>query len=305
MYLFCSPSVGSTLILWLLLCFRSSVISLKNLGNCANLTELKLKGQGGLEVEDASVLMNLTKLKHLSLTVVKNMSDVLEVVGKMTQLESLELGEMINVTETQVIQGFSQLTKLKRLRLEKGQQDCPTDAILRTISQLPSLIQLELINFDVKAGFEVSLARCSNIKILLMIPTYVTQSATTNHLVMEGVSKLSKTLNHFVWGLTLELLRVTDLFIDQWEMGQKNTSAKSPTQNPQKKSGGDSIPILKPAIVDGKKPKEGAVTQVDVLQLPKLHKVLTALLPNTKIIILKVPFSATWRQTIAGSNQGL
>ncbi|XP_046665643.1 uncharacterized protein LOC124357693 isoform X2 [Homalodisca vitripennis] len=284
---------------------KSSVISLKNLGNCANLTELKLKGQGGLEVEDASVLMNLTKLKHLSLTVVKNMSDVLEVVGKMTQLESLELGEMINVTETQVIQGFSQLTKLKRLRLEKGQQDCPTDAILRTISQLPSLIQLELINFDVKAGFEVSLARCSNIKILLMIPTYVTQSATTNHLVMEGVSKLSKTLNHFVWGLTLELLRVTDLFIDQWEMGQKNTSAKSPTQNPQKKSGGDSIPILKPAIVDGKKPKEGAVTQVDVLQLPKLHKVLTALLPNTKIIILKVPFSATWRQTIAGSNQGL
>lgn len=130
------------------------------------------------------------------------------------------------------------------------------------------------------------------------------QSATTNHLVIEGVSKLSKSLNHFVWGLTLELLRVTDLFIDQWEMGQKNSSQKSPNQTPQqKKSTGDSIPILKPTVKDSKKPKEGAVTQVDVLQLPKLHKVLTALLPTTKIIILKVPFSATWRQTISNSSQ--
>ncbi|KAG8332479.1 hypothetical protein J6590_022692 [Homalodisca vitripennis] len=126
------------------------------------------------------------------------------------------------------------------------------------------------------------------------------QSATTNHLVMEGVSKLDKTLNFFVWGLTLELLRVTDKFIDLWEMGQKNTSAKNPIQNPQKESAGNCVPLLKPAIADGKKPKEGVVTQVDVVQLPKLHKVLTALLPNTKIMILKVPFSATWRQTISG-----
>ncbi|KAG8332478.1 hypothetical protein J6590_022691 [Homalodisca vitripennis] len=108
------------------------------------------------------------------------MAVVLEVVGKITQLESLELGDMMSVTETHVIQGFSQLTKLRHLRLEKGQRDCPTDAILRTISLLPSLIQLELINFDVRAGFEVSLARCSNIKILLMIPTYVTQPSSSS-----------------------------------------------------------------------------------------------------------------------------
>ncbi|KAG8332472.1 hypothetical protein J6590_022685 [Homalodisca vitripennis] len=186
-----------------------------------------------------------------------------------------------------------------------GQQDCPTDAILRTISLLPSLIQLELINFDVKAGFEVSLARCSNIRILFMIPTYVTQSAHTNHFVIEGVSKLNKTLNYFVWGLTLELLKVTDLFINQWEMGQKMKSANNPTQyptqNPQENVEGDSIPIMNPVITDCME-KEGVVMQVDVLRLPKVHKLLTTRLPNTKILILKIPFSATWRQTISGVN---
>lgn len=47
------------------------------------------------------------------------MEDVLPVVGKMTQLEALELGELTNITESTVVAGFSTLTKLKRLRLEK------------------------------------------------------------------------------------------------------------------------------------------------------------------------------------------
>lgn len=122
--------------------------------------------------------------------------------------------------------------------------------------------------------------------------------------MINGISKLAPTLNHFIWGLTLELLRVTDLFIDQWELRQKGPAVKSPTQ-PPKKICGDSIPVLKPSAgleaKDGKKGKD--VTQVDVLQLPKLHKVLTTLLPTTKIILLKVPFSATWRQTIASTIQ--
>lgn len=46
---------------------------------------------------------------------------------------------------------------------------------METISQLPALVQLELINFDVKGQFNESLGLCSNIKVLLIIPTYVTQ----------------------------------------------------------------------------------------------------------------------------------
>lgn len=43
---------------------------------------------------------------------------------------------------------------------------------------------------------------------------------------MGGVTKLSATLEYFIWGLTLELLRVTDLFIDQVE-GQKQKVSRS------------------------------------------------------------------------------
>jgi len=281
---------------------KSNTLNFTNFKNCQHLTELRIKSLGAMEINNVDAIESLKKLKSLSLTTVKNMTKVLEVLPNLPNLEVLELGEMTNVTKESVTESFTKLTKLRRLRLEKGGEPCPTDTILETISQLPNLVQLELINFDVKAGFEEALGRCTNIKVLLIIPTYVTQSATTNHLVIEGVSKLSKTLVHFVWGLTLELLRVTDLFIDQWEMN-KNTGPRSPNQAP-KKAAGDSIPILKPQVgKDGKKPREGAVTQVDVLQLPKLHKVLTTLLPNTRIIILKVPFSATWRQTITGGAQ--
>lgn len=117
---------------------------------------------------------------------------------------------------------------------------------------------------------------------------------------MEGVSKLSKTLMHFVWGITLELLRVTDLFIDQWEGQKSPKSSSGAPPSGSKKGSGDSIPILKPLTEENSKEGSGTPSQVDILQLPKLHKVLTALLPTTKIKILKVPFSATWRQTVTG-----
>jgi len=36
---------------------------------------------------------------------------------------------------------------------------------------------------------------------------------------------------------------------------------------------------------------------VSILPIPKLHKLLVALLPSTRVKILKVPFPITWRQT--------
>lgn len=47
--------------------------------------------------------------------------------------------------------------------------------MLLEMSKLPDLVQLELINFDIKHGFDDALATCTNIKRLLLIPTYVTQ----------------------------------------------------------------------------------------------------------------------------------
>ena len=129
-------------------------------------------------------------------------------------------------------------------------------------------------------------------------------------MVLNGVISLRESLVHFVWGVTHELLRVTELFVDQCE-GQKDNKSKSG----KKSSNHDSIPILKPIHQPGQndcatedsEEKEGnddakasaAAPQVEILPLPKLQKLLTTSLPKTKVRILKIPFHATWRQTIS------
>ncbi|XP_014287149.1 uncharacterized protein [Halyomorpha halys] len=269
---------------------RANELDLAPFTKLTNLTELKLKAaQNGIELKNFECLKELKNLTSLALTTVKNLDGIEEYLP--TGLVSLELGECSTLSTEMATQTLPKLTNLVRLRLEKGQNDCPTIALLNAIAGLPNLVQLELINFDVKPGFDKALSKCTNIQTLLIIPTYVTQSATTNHVVMGGVAKLSHSLNYFIWGLTLELLKVTDLFIGQVE-NQKGNKPLVP-----KKGSGDSIPILKPAT-DGEPKEGGQPSQVDILALPNLQRVLTTLLPQTKIKILKVPFSATWRQTV-------
>lgn len=147
------------------------------------------------------------------------------------------------------------------------------------------------------------------------------QSATTNHMVLGGVTQLSHSLTHFVWGVTHELLRVTELFVDQCE-DQK--TAPSGTNKPKKGSVGggagaggasDSIPVLRPVPgaedlsngEEGNAPSceeagsqsQSGAPQVDILPLVKLQKLLNHTLPQTRVKILKVPFQATWRQYIS------
>lgn len=157
----------------------------------------------------------------------------IEVLKSLENLETLELGECSDFPEKFGTAVLMNLHNLERLRLEKGQGSCCTFDILEGISKLENLIQLELVNFDVKNGFDKYLANCKNIKRLLIIPTYVSQSATSNNMILGGVTELSNSLTHFVWGVTQELLRVTELFVDQCNQMSKQIT-------------GDSIPVLKP-----------------------------------------------------------
>lgn len=279
---------------------RCEKMDLTNLQNLLNLQELRLKSTNGMTLmSDLTPLKNLTNLKHLSLTSIKELHKLnVEVVGELTNLESLDLGECSDFPENFGTDIISKLTKLEKLRLEKGQGTCCTFNILDAVSKIPCLEQLELVNFDVKSGFDRALGACTNIKKLLIIPTYISQSATTNHMVLGGVIKLKSTLSHFVWGVTLELLRVTELFVDQCEE-TPGKEKKKPTGN------GDSIPVLKPVpIMKPEEPKPGDASpskeppQVEILPLPTLQKLLLNCLPTTRVKILKIPFHATWRQSI-------
>ncbi|KAJ8943638.1 hypothetical protein NQ318_005639 [Aromia moschata] len=218
-------------------------MDLEPLNSLTNIKELRLKSTGGLTLtSNIDSLKDMKQMKHLSLTSIRDLNTMnLAVIAGLTNLESLDLGECTDFPRNFGSDILVKLERLEKLRLEKGQGNCHTFEILDAVKDMKHLEQLELVNFDIKAGFDKALGSCQNIKKLLIIPTYISQSATTNHMVLGGVLRLQKTLSHFVWGVTLELLRVTELFVDQCEEPEKKEKKeKKPVGN------GDSIPVLKP-----------------------------------------------------------
>ena len=266
-------------------------LHLTNISNLQNLTELRLKSMNTLEVDSLEPLGSATSLKHLSLTSISDLGQKsIHVLGNLTQLESLELGDCCHLTTDLFVVGvLSKLVNLERLRLEKGQKQCCTFDILDEIAKMPGLAQLELVNFDVKPEFDKHLEGCRHLKRLLIIPTYISQSATTNHMILNGVLKLGN-LEQLTWVVTLELLRVTELYVDQCD--GKRRDRKCPE---------DKIPVLKPVPGMSKEEQNGQQTiadvpQVEILPLDKVEQILTTHLPHIKFSIIKVPFIATWRQ---------
>ncbi|CAF4858545.1 unnamed protein product [Pieris macdunnoughi] len=260
---------------------------------------LRLKSLKGLSLtRNLQPLSALSNLQHLSLTSIKELGwCACEVVGELEQLESLELGECS--FGSPFAAALSKLVRLRRLRLERGVPHCAASALLKALASLPKLTRLELVNFDVKVGFDDALAECKNIQRLLIIPTYVSQSATTNKQVLSGVLRLKDTLTHLMWGVTIELLRVTELFIDQCEAGGE---VEAPEGQGARRELGECIPVLKPVpgcrLPDDLRHVAGP-PQVEILPIPTLQRLLSAQLPNTKLKLLRIPFHATWRQTLA------
>lgn len=278
------------------LAIRGEHLSLVSLSSLKNLKELRLKSPSGLILTSGiQSLTKLEKIKHLSLTSVKDLyKQDLTVIAALVNLESLDIGECVDFPENFGTNVLSRLTKLEKLRLEKGQGTCHTFEMLGSIGAMAQLEQLELVNFDIKPGFDIALGGCANIKKLLIIPTYISQSATTNHMVLGGVARLQASLTHFVWGVTLELLRVTELFVDQSEDAEKKKEKKLA-------GGGDSIPVLKPVPLSSENddiPSAHEPPQVEIIPLTNLQKLLFQSLSNTKVKILKIPFHATWRQSL-------
>uniref|UniRef100_A0AAR5P446 MBD domain-containing protein n=2 Tax=Dendroctonus ponderosae TaxID=77166 RepID=A0AAR5P446_DENPD len=257
--------------------------------------ELRLKSTCGLSIKSIDSLRELKTLKILSLTSVTDLHKLdLSVLAELVNLEWLDLGECTDFPKNFGSDILLKLNRLEKLRLEKGQGSCHTFEILEAVKDMERLEQLELVNFDVKTGFDKAIGLCTNIKKLMIIPTYISQSATTNNMVLSGVLQLHESLSHFVWGVTLELLRVTELFVDQCEDSNKNE--KKPGGN------GDCIPVLKPVpdISNGRSIQAASnPPQVEILPLPNLQKLLLNSLPTTRVKILKIPFHATWRQTLS------
>ncbi|XP_052902196.1 uncharacterized protein LOC128309769 isoform X2 [Anopheles moucheti] len=277
------------------LAIKNDPIEFVNFEYGVNLEELRLKSSAAISLEgDLHQLAALRNLKHLSLTSISKLGATsIDALGSLVLLESLELGECTEMGSN-LANVLSNLTALKRLRLEKGQENFDMFTILNGISRVKTLTQLELINCDVKVGFDRHIANCTNVKKFLLIPTYVSQSAATNRMVLKGIIKLHQTLESLVWAITVELLRVTELYID------------ANVEDAENQMGG-SIPILKP--VPGSDEPPSAVgsqldlpEEVEIVPLRRVHTILKRKVPNTKVQILKIPFNNTWKQTLCDTS---
>lgn len=262
------------------------------------LRELRLKSLNSMHIDSLQTLPALRDtLQHLALTSIKQLGTRgISFIGELTQLESLELGECSELTAGFSADVLLKLQRLQRLRLEKGQDKCCTFEIIDAVAKLPQLVQLELVNFDIKPDFDTHLKGCRNVKRLLVIPTYISQSATTNHMILNALLGMAGNLEQLTWGVTLELLRVTELYVDQCKDKRRD-----------RKLSEDKIPVLKPVpgmtgALDGAAggaPKSTTdVPQVEILPLEKVEKILAQHMPATNLAIIKLPFHATWRQSI-------
>lgn len=95
------------------------------------------------------------------------------------------------MSESFASETLTKLKKLTRLRLEKGQgPSSPINQLINAIATLENLSQLELINFDIKPGFDKALAKCVHLKTLLIIPTYVTQVSSYTEMLLILFTKI-------------------------------------------------------------------------------------------------------------------
>ncbi|XP_023302077.2 uncharacterized protein LOC111684185 isoform X2 [Lucilia cuprina] len=297
------------------LAINDDTINLEHIGLLQSLEELRLRTcEAGVLSGDLTPMASLSKLTHLSLTSIKGLgAKSVEVLGELTTLKSLELGECGDFDSTFAEAVLPKLINLQRLRLENSQiTNVCTLEILDAVARLVQLNQLELVNFDIKPGFDEKLSLCMNISKLLIIPTYISQSATTNQIVLSAVQQVSETLKVFTWCVTVELLRVTALYVDQCEESTKK----------EKHHFDECIPVLKPvpgastgeddeeeASIKPKSPtatEDGTavteVPQIEILPLDKVESILAENLPHTKFTIVKVPYHATCKQQLVELN---
>lgn len=298
------------------LAINDDTINLEHISLLQSLEELRLRTcEAGVLSGDLTPMASLSQLTHLSLTSIRGLgAKSVEVLGELRTLKSLELGECGDFDSTFAEAVLPKLINLQRLRLENSQvTNVCTLEILDAVARLVQLNQLELVNFDIKPGFDEKLSLCMNISKLLIIPTYISQSATTNQIVLSAVQQVADTLKVFTWCVTVELLRVTALYVDQCEESTKK----------EKHHFDECIPVLKP--VPGATPVDedeneddcnkskspvtnedgttaSEVPQIEILPLDKVETILAENLPNTKFTIVKVPYHATCKQQLVEFN---
>eukprot|EP00092_Neocalanus_flemingeri_P034768 GFUD01037838.1.p1 GENE.GFUD01037838.1~~GFUD01037838.1.p1 ORF type:complete len:1533 (+),score=504.50 GFUD01037838.1:53-4651(+) len=241
------------------------------------LRELKLKSSAGTMLRINQGINDLGKLApnltQLSLLTMEGLQQRdFDVFGTLIHLQLLEIGEC-HSAPANLFKTLSDLSKLQRLRLEKG----TVGENVSKLANAPRLRQLELIDFQIMRGFKEGLKVIKNIQKLLIIPTYKNEVAKINTEIVEGVTKEMSQLSSFYLGVTNEWLEAMAL-----AMGNSKVH----------KTGGEKecFPLSRGG-------------QVEHISLPALYRLVCREMPGCKVKVLKMSAQATCKQFIANLDQ--
>ena len=222
----------------------------------------------GLEEMLANSQESLLKLSLVSLDCINFKH--LDIIANFKNLEVLELGDCTPLQGSDLFSKLIPLSgHLKELRLERS----IIGSDIGTLEHFDKLVSLELIDVELKAGFGQGLVKLWKISKLMLIPTYKDEVATTNSKIVNSVRRLTG-LTFFVLGLTNEWLASMNVPMSEDKPNSNNTK------------GGENFPIN----VNG---------GMKMISLQKLFKALAGALPSAQVKILKMPASATTKQSIS------
>ncbi|CAI6373546.1 unnamed protein product [Macrosiphum euphorbiae] len=279
-------------------------LNLSHLGQMTKLTELRLKGLAGIKLTALPSFENLINLNRFSLTSIKEFpKEIYQRLNTITDnIEFLEIGDCEYLTKDFAV-SLKRFINLKTLRLENccNGWDQSAHDVFTVIRGLKKLNVLELVNIEFSNCVEEELEKCDSIKALLIIPNYMKKIATTICHLIDCLEKLSKTLTHLVWLLTHDVVRITEIFINNCQKMNKHTFCTLKSSHTKETT--NNIPKLRTreprqqpgdeGTAEKEKDKSGGI--VDILSVDDLWKLLNTMMPDAKIKIFTVPSYRTDR----------
>ncbi|GAB0086082.1 hypothetical protein DMENIID0001_000710 [Sergentomyia squamirostris] len=263
-------------------------VDLTGITRLTQLEELRLKTQSLQQpIKDLTPLASLKSLKHLSLVFLANLTKAnVHVIEELSNLVSLEIGDCREFPDSFYYNLLTKLKCLKRFRIVYALTN--TTAILDAVAaKATNLTELELINFALKPGFAEAIARCENLKILLLIPTYTPYHEPVNvNPILSGVSQLSSTLEVFNWTMLNEVIENAD----------KVALKADSTVNKSGHVKGQSIAVQKPAWF--------TEAQTAIRPLTEINNLFNTCMPKTFCHIIRASFKETWSTNVVTSKGG-
>ncbi|VVC35284.1 unnamed protein product [Cinara cedri] len=200
---------------------------------------------------------------------------------------------------------LKKITNLRSLRLE----NCYTRFLsknLGAIRSMKNLKKLELINAEITDFVAIELRKCHGITALLIIPLFEEKCAHMNNLIIDCLLKLKNTLTHFVWGITLQYLRISDIFIQNYQKSlsdlgySSNLSEKlEPLDNmavyrttkiklQSELSKVNQSKLSNPLGTESPENDYGYKLSLDTVSVSELKHCLKSIFGNTKVKIIKI-----------------